>query len=588
MGNQESKLSQFIRSLQTLRQRWEVRSAAHPVRSSLPFLGLTAVILTGTVLASSCTLCYTVDAQGQTVTYIQNEETYSAAVTRAEEKTSKILETDYAFTEEVTLRTTLAPKSQVEELPQATDSIMEIIPELEHVYTLTVDGSLVGAAESAEVIQEALTLVTEHYTTPETLSVTFDSQVNLRYEYLPIQHGVSTAQELADLLLAESPRTFPYTVQAGDTLETLLARFNMTQERLQELNPETDLSLKSLAIGIEEVAKEADAADLAEVMAAEFGTPLEEGLLLTVEQSCPLLVVSTVEEQTLTRATTPALETQADPTMFTGEQRIIQEGQAGEDQVLARVVKRCGVTIGSTDLNAVTVVEATPLIVGTGTQPKPELPEGCLFLWPVRGAISSDYGYRFIFGETNFHRGIDIPAPAGTAINAAADGVVTFAGERGTYGNLVILTHANGFQTYYAHCSQLLVSVGDTITQGQPVAAVGSTGRSTGPHVHFEVRYQNDPIDPLLYLPGENNAPAREEITEEEEVQEEVTEPVVPEVPVEPETPAVPETPVEPEVPVQPEEETPAQPEAPETQAPAQVPEEAALPPENTPAGTTE
>ncbi len=581
MGNQESKLSHFIRSLQTLRRRGEDWSAAHPVKSSLSFLGLTAVILTGSVLATSCTLCYTVDAQGKTVTYIQNQETYSAAVIKAEQKTSRILETDYAFTEEVTIRTTLAPKNQVEELPQATDSIMEIIPELEHVYTLTVDGTLVGAAESAEVIQEALSLVTDHYTTPDTLSVTFDSQVNLRYEYLPVEQGVSTPQELADLLLAETPRTFPYTVQAGDTLEGLLARFSMTQARLQELNPEADLSLKSLAMGIEEVAEDTDTADLAEVIASQFGTPLTEGLLLTVEQSCPLLVVSTVEEQTLTRAITPTLETQADPTMFTGEQRIIQEGQTGEAEVLSRVIKRCGVTIASTDLNAVTTTEATPLIVGMGTQPKPELPEGCLFLWPVRGSISSDYGYRFIFGETNFHRGIDIPAPTGTAINAAADGVVTFAGERGTYGNLVVLTHANGFQTYYAHCSQLLVSVGETVTQGQPVAAVGSTGRSTGPHVHFEVRYQNDPIDPLLYLPGENNAPAREEVTEEEE--EEIVEPVVPEIPVEPEAPPVAETPTEPESPVQPEEETPAEPVSPETQDPAQVPEEAALPPEETP-----
>ena len=73
-----------------------------------------------------------------------------------------------------------------------------------------------------------------------------------------------------------------------------------------------------------------------------------------------------------------------------------------------------------------------------------------------------------------------------------------FSGEKGTYGNLVILSHGNGFLTYYAHCSKLLVQVGDSVTQGQPIAAVGSTGRSTGPHCHFEVRYQNNPIDPLF------------------------------------------------------------------------------------------
>ena len=94
MGDRDPKLSHFIRSLQTLRRKGEEWSAAHPVKSSLPFLGLTAVILTGSVLATSCTLCYTVDAQGKTVTYIQSEETYSAAVSKAEAKTSRILATD--------------------------------------------------------------------------------------------------------------------------------------------------------------------------------------------------------------------------------------------------------------------------------------------------------------------------------------------------------------------------------------------------------------------------------------------------------------------------------------------------------------
>jgi hypothetical protein len=181
----------------------------------------------------------------------------------------------------------------------------------------------------------------------------------------------------------------------------------------------------------------------------------------------------------------------------------------GEATVLARVVTRAGTPIASTDLSSVTVTEATPMIIGVGTQEKPQLPDGCLFLWPVQGRISSDFGYRFIFGENNFHRGVDIASSYGTAINAAMDGTVVFAGEKGTYGNLVILSHSNGFYTYYGHCSQLLVSAGQKVTQGEVIAAVGSTGRSTGPHCHFEVRYQGSPIDPLLYLPGSNNAPMR-------------------------------------------------------------------------------
>lgn len=534
------------------RQKQEEKSAAHPLRSSLPFLGIAGVILSGAVFVASCTLCYTINAQGQSVAFFQDQATYNAAVSQAEAKASRILETDYSLDQTLTLSTTLAPRDQIEPLSQVTDSILETIPELEHVYILSVDGTVVGAAQDSAAITQALNLVKEHYTTPNTLSLQLDSQVSVRYAFLPAEAGVSTAQELADLLLAESPRTFDYVVQEGDTLESLLERFSMTQERLQELNPWLILESQTPAMGIDEEKTEEeqiDQEDLAALLAAEFGTPLEAGFTLTVEQSCPLLLVSTVEEQELTRSITPQLETQPDSTMFTGEQRIIQEGEAGEAAVLSRVVTRCGVPIASTDLRSVTVSEAVPLIVGTGTQPKPQLPDGCLFLWPVRGTISSDYGYRFIFGETNFHRGIDIPAPLGTAINAAADGTVLFAGERGTYGNLVIVSHANGFVTYYAHCSKFLVQAGDQVTQGQPIAAVGSTGRSTGPHCHFEVRYQNTPIDPLLYLPGENNAPARTQVPAETEE---------PQTPAEPETPAAPAAPV---APVQPE--TPAEPAAP-------------------------
>ena len=143
---------------------------------------------------------------------------------------------------------------------------------------------------------------------------------------------------------------------------------------------------------------------------------------------------------------------------------------------------------------------------------------------------------------------------------------------KGTYGNLVILSHSNGFLTYYAHCSKLLVNVGDSVTQGQPIAAVGSTGRSTGPHCHFEVRYENKPIDPLCYLPGTNNAPARTQIPLDDAKKDEETTtpetPDVPETPVTPVTPEVPAEPTTPEDPTTPDEPTvPADPSAPEDPA---------------------
>lgn len=118
---------------------------------------------------------------------------------------------------------------------------------------------------------------------------------------------------------------------------------------------------------------------------------------------------------------------------------------------------------------------------------------------PIQGRITSDFGMRVdpINGQHRAHHGIDIAAPRGTPIGAAADGRVVFAGRRGGYGNTVIIEQADGRQSLYAHADQLLVNVGDTVNAGQTIATVGSTGRSTGPHLHFEVRENGQPIDPM-------------------------------------------------------------------------------------------
>ena len=115
---------------------------------------------------------------------------------------------------------------------------------------------------------------------------------------------------------------------------------------------------------------------------------------------------------------------------------------------------------------------------------------------PVSGVLTSRYGYRW--GRT--HTGIDIGAPTGTSIKAAAAGTVSFSGWKGTLGYLVVLNHGNGIQTYYAHCSKLLVSSGQKVSKGQLIAKVGSTGRSTGPQLHFEIRVNGSSINPQSYI----------------------------------------------------------------------------------------
>jgi len=116
---------------------------------------------------------------------------------------------------------------------------------------------------------------------------------------------------------------------------------------------------------------------------------------------------------------------------------------------------------------------------------------------PVSGAIVySDYGYR----KSGFHTGVDFATSAGTAIRAADGGTVTFSGWKGDFGNLVIISHGNGLSTYYAHNSKNQVRVGQKVSRGQRIASVGSTGRSTGPHCHFEVRVGGKSVNPWRYI----------------------------------------------------------------------------------------
>lgn len=127
------------------------------------------------------------------------------------------------------------------------------------------------------------------------------------------------------------------------------------------------------------------------------------------------------------------------------------------------------------------------------------------FEWPLaeEGILTSDYGNRLhpVFNEQRFHTGVDLAVDSGTIIQAASDGIVTLSGTLGGYGLTVIIDHGEGLSTLYGHSSQLLVKEDQQVRRGDAVALVGSTGVSTGPHLHFEVRQENQHIDPWIWLP---------------------------------------------------------------------------------------
>lgn len=176
------------------------------------------------------------------------------------------------------------------------------------------------------------------------------------------------------------------------------------------------------------------------------------------------------------------------------------EEQAVSSLYKEKVIEQPKVTVASTKKTTSTRNSTGGGSVSTSTnisQAKVSL--GITLIKPVSGMISSRFGARSSI-RSSAHTGLDIATSKGTPIAAAASGTVSFAGYKGSYGYLVVISHGNGVQTYYGHCSQLYVSAGDKVSQGSKIAAVGSTGNSTGPHLHFEVRVNGMAYNPQNYI----------------------------------------------------------------------------------------
>jgi lipoprotein NlpD len=147
-------------------------------------------------------------------------------------------------------------------------------------------------------------------------------------------------------------------------------------------------------------------------------------------------------------------------------------------------------------------LEVPPLAPGAAPEPEPAPlpsvpPREATMRWPLRGVLYSRFGVR----QGQRHDGIDIAAPEGTSVTAAAAGTVVYTGRQAGYGAIVILRHGDGLVTLYAHNSAVLVKEGEQVEAGRPIAKVGQSGRTTGPHLHFEVREGTRPRNPLFFLP---------------------------------------------------------------------------------------
>ena len=192
--------------------------------------------------------------------------------------------------------------------------------------------------------------------------------------------------------------------------------------------------------------------------------------------------------------------------LYITEEVPVSAGKNGVRRKVSEVQLENGVEVSKVEQSSTVIQNPVDEVYETGTRPLPERAGSGTWLFPLKGNYTptSPFGWRNtgIAGATHQHQGADLWQPAGSRIYAADGGVVAYAGYNGNFGLLVQINHGGLYETYYAHCSRVLVKVGETVAQGQVIALIGSTGVASGAHLHFEVHYNGRAIDPKAIFPG--------------------------------------------------------------------------------------
>jgi murein DD-endopeptidase MepM/ murein hydrolase activator NlpD len=337
---------------------------------------------------------------------------------------------------------------------------------------LQLDGQTILSLESAQDVQRVMDqLMKVELDENQTLvgigfkeNVKFVSENVSPWEF----NGYLSVEEAMDYIQTGGVLSKTYTVKENDTISGIAEYHGISETDLIAANPILK-EKKYLQIG--------------------------DKLNLTVQQPLVTVEKTLLEEYVL--ETQPQIITEKSNTLYVGEQRVKVAGTPGEREILAEIKYENSKEITREIKNEKVLVEAKPSILYTGTKIAPATVASGNLQRPASGyVVYSRFGGRSL----GYHTGIDLSMPSGSTVKAADGGTVVFSGNQGTYGLLVKIDHGDGTTTLYAHNSKLLVKKGDKVFKGQKIALSGNTGRSTGPHLHFEVRINDVPVNPEKYL----------------------------------------------------------------------------------------
>lgn len=408
---------------------------------------------------------------GQTkIGVVRDEKDALIVLKDLKDELCKTYDMDIAINDEIEFEETYAKDKLLTSNSELKNNIKSKIDYQVYGYTLEVDGEVIGSLKTQEEIENILERIREPY--EEAIEedkllkeIKFVEDIRIVKEQMQIG-DLSTGEKIYETLLTSSEEVRTHVVEVGESFWTIALFYNMEIEDLIEANPDKNPDV--LQIGDE--------------------------VRLVIPK--PVVTVASIYEVAYTDELNYETEIELDDNMYNIHTKTKVSGEKGLVRVVAEEIKYNGYHRDKIIIKEEILEEPTNEILVRGTKEPPKTMATGTFLMPTRGRISSRYGMR----NGSMHRGLDIASSSGTDIKAADGGKVVYTGYKGAYGNLVEIDHENGYKTRYAHNSKILVKVGERVYKGQTIAKMGSTGRSTGSHLHFEVLVNGANKNPSNYV----------------------------------------------------------------------------------------
>lgn len=404
---------------------------------------------------------------GKSYGFVNSRQEVLSIVHEVEEETARYLGRPYNMQADLSYSLAYVQRDRMVNPKDFKELLFSNVNEVSMKYVLLLDGKIIGA-NSSKTSLELLKQKLLYEKAPQADGANTSFVQNITIEERQIANSyIKTIDEIEQELMANTREVKMHDVQKGDTLNKIAQQYGISAQALKSLNPDV----------------------------AESGIKL--GGQIRVAAAVPVLSVKTTKTVTYDETIAYDVDVQYSDSLYKNQTKVTQDGQTGLNRIVAEVVYIDGKEAERVELSRTVVKEPVLEVKVMGTKALPTTAATGSFRWPLYGTITSRYGYRW---GSEFHTGLDIARASGSQIVAADGGTVTLAGYNGNYGYCVIIDHGNGYTTLYGHCSKLLVKKGQKVAKGEKIALVGSTGRSTGPHLHFEVRKRGNLVNPAGYL----------------------------------------------------------------------------------------